>query len=79
MHDERCDVIIEYWTILKDYIPNKDRAQAAEHVITTAMGQGFSKSDLMVLADGDNDLSEAYDLLNEDEFFEEDDAEEFEE
>jgi len=65
MQNEICEVIIEHWLLLKEYIPSKDRAAAAEHIISTAIDNGFTKHELIALADGDSDLSDAYELLNE--------------
>lgn len=77
MHDEKCDVIVEYWLLLKDYISAKDRSSAAEHIINKAVDDGFSQRDLIALADADGDLSDAYELIaGEEEKYDDEDQDE---
>ena len=66
----------EIWSVLKEYIPAKEKQEAADHLIPLLVDMDFPDSDFQSLVKSDRHLEEAaQEYLEEDE--DEDDAEEW--
>ena len=66
------EIITECWQLLVEYIPHRDRATAAEHLFTY-LSNVLSKEEQEAISDMDNDLSDAYFAVLDEEIREEDD------
>ena len=71
---ESAELLVQFWTTVKEYIPAKDRQMAADHVINELVDMGISDSDLQALAVDrimNNSISEHLDLEESEEDFDE--------
>ena len=59
MIKETPEVIAECWLLLVEYIPHRDRANAAEHLFSY-LSTVLSKEEQEAISDMDSDLSDAY-------------------
>jgi hypothetical protein len=53
------DLLIDAYTTLKEYIPQKDRQAAADHMFSILSDSGLQDQDLRMLAGGDAYLKRA--------------------
>lgn len=53
------DQLIDVYTTLKEYIPNKDRQAAADHMFSQLSDSGLSEQDLKILSGVDSYLKRA--------------------
>lgn len=66
----------EIWSVLKEYIPAKEKQEAADHLIPLLVDMDFPDSDFQSLVKSDRHLEEAaQEYLEEDE--DDEDAEEW--
>ena len=61
------ELVINIWETFKDFIPASKRADYAVDLIRHCVEYGFEASDLAAIVDEDDDLTEAYELVFEDE------------
>ena len=64
------------WKILSEYIPSRDHATAAHHLVSELIDAGIDEEDLHALASGNPDLRRAVKELIEIDEEDEDDYEE---
>lgn len=57
---DNVDILIDTYTILKEYIPSKDRQAAADHLVGTLGDHDLSDSDMKALAGTDSFLKRAF-------------------
>jgi len=73
------DIIVETWSVLKEYIPEKDREKAGEHWIGILQDNGADRELLDALAEADDVLETPIaEILEEENYEEEDDDEMYE-
>lgn len=58
--------IAEIWQLLRDYIPVKDRSEAAEHLISMLEESGTDERAFSNLANLDHELADAIDNMHGD-------------
>ena len=71
---DTSDLLVQFWQTVKEYIPQKDRQMAADHVINELVDLGISDSDLNALAVDrvmENAISEHIEIEESDEDFDE--------
>jgi hypothetical protein len=66
MTKETPELITECWQLLVEYIPKRDHAAAAEQLFSY-LSSVLSKEEQEAIADLDSDLSEAYNIVSDDE------------
>tara|TARA_B100000809_G_C15047622_1_gene497807 strand:+ start:923 stop:1162 length:240 start_codon:yes stop_codon:yes gene_type:complete len=60
------EIIVETWQVLKEYIPEKDRAKAGTHFINMLQDNGVDREVLDALCEADDVLERAViDVLDE--------------
>lgn len=72
------DTLYDLWGICREYIPAKDRASAADHIINDLMDSGMDDKELKEFYTKDsllNDAAEAYGLDNWNDPYEDEDEE----
>ena len=47
---DTSELLVQFWQTVKEYIPQKDRQMAADHVINELVDLGVTDSDLHALA-----------------------------
>jgi hypothetical protein len=62
---ESYELVASVWELMKDYIPNKDKQAAAEHLMNSVSEFGLSDKEIIQLADHDNYLSDAWEAIKE--------------
>ncbi len=68
------DIIVETWSVLKEYIPEKDREKAGEHWVSRLQENGADRELLDALSEADDVLEQAIgEVLEEEDYEEEDD------
>jgi hypothetical protein len=73
------DIIVETWSVLKEYIPEKDREKAGEHWIGILQDNGADRELLDALSEADDVLETPIaEILEEENYEEEDDEEMYE-
>lgn len=70
------DIIVETWSVLKEYIPEKDREKAGEHWIGILQDNGADRELLDALSEADDVLETPIAEILEEENYEDDDDEE---
>ena len=70
------DIIVETWSVLKEYIPEKDREKAGEHWIGILQDNGADRELLDALSEADDVLETPIAESLEEENYEDDDDEE---
>jgi uncharacterized protein (DUF1697 family) len=65
------DIIVETWKTIVEYIPEKDRAKAAEHWIQTLSDNGIDEDTLDALAESDDIFDEFVKEAKDDPLYEE--------
>ena len=71
---DTSELLVQFWQTIKEYIPQKDRQMAADHVINELVDLGISDSDLHALAIDrvmENAISEHIEVEESDEDFDE--------
>ena len=71
---DTSDLLVQFWQTVKEYIPQKDRQMAADHVINELVDLGISDSDLNALAVDrvmENAIAEHIEIEESDEDFDE--------
>ena len=71
---DTSELLVQFWQTIKEYIPQKDRQMAADHVINELVDLGISDSDLNALAVDrvmENAISEHIEIEESDEDFDE--------
>lgn len=71
---ESAELLVQFWTTVKEYIPAKDRQMAADHVVNELVDLGISDNDLQALAADrimNNSISEHLDIEESEEDFDE--------
>lgn len=53
------DLFADFWNIVKEYVPAKDRQSAADHVVNILVDKGAEESLLYALRDCDKYMLEA--------------------
>ena len=67
------EIIVETWQVLKEYIPEKDRAKAGTHFINMLQDNGVDREVLDALSEADDVLADAIvDVLEEEHWDDED-------
>lgn len=56
---ETSEALAEFWTTVREYIPNKDKGFAAHHVVTHLVDLGLPDKEFYALAELDQYMSEA--------------------
>lgn len=73
------DIIVETWSVLKEYIPEKDREKAGIHWIGILQDNGGDRELLDALSEADDVLEQAVsEVLEEEDYEEDDDSEMYE-
>jgi len=67
----------EIWNVLKVYIPEKEKQEAADHLIPLIVDMDFIDSDFQSLVKSDHHLEEAAQEYIEDDYDDEDDVTEW--
>jgi len=66
------EVLVETYSVMKEYVPNKDRQAVADHLFSILTDlDGISEKDLKIFAQSDSYLARACE-----EYFQDDDEEE---
>ena len=71
---DTSDLLVQFWQTVKEYIPQKDRQMAADHVVNELVDLGISDSDLNALAVDrvmENAIAEHIEIEESDEDFDE--------
>ena len=71
---DTSDLLVQFWQTVKEYIPQKDRQMAADHVINELVDLGITDSDLHALAVDrimENAIAEHIEIEESDEDFDE--------
>ena len=71
---ESAELLVQFWSIVKEYIPAKDRQLAADHVINELVELGITDQDLQALATDrimNNIIGEHLDIEESEEDFDE--------
>ena len=71
---DTSELLVQFWTTVKEYISAKDRQMAADHVINELVELGISDQDLQELAVDrimSNAISEHVDVAEAEEDFDE--------
>jgi hypothetical protein len=71
---DTSELLVQFWQTVKEYIPQKDRQMAADHVINELVDLGITDSDLHALAVDrimENAIAEHVELEESDEDFDE--------
>lgn len=71
------DSVRGIWNVLKEYIPAKEKQEAADHLISLLVDMDFPDSDFQSLVRSDRHLEDAAQDYLEDEDEDEDDCEEW--
>lgn len=66
------DIIVETWSVLKEYIPEKDREKAGEHWIGILQDNGADRELLDALSEADDVLETPIAEILEEENYEDD-------
>lgn len=66
-------LIIEIWDTFKEYVPEKNRDDAATHYVDWLLGKDFSSADLEDFMGYDPHLDEAISAITSDEDYDEED------
>ena len=71
---DTSELLVQFWTTVREYIPAKDRQMAADHVINELVELGISDQDLQELSVDrimTNAISEHVDVTETEEDFDE--------
>ena len=71
---DTSDLLVQFWQTVKEYIPQKDRQMAADHVVNELVDLGISDGDLHALAVDrvmENAITEHIEIEESDEDFDE--------
>jgi len=71
---ESAELLVQFWSTVKEYIPAKDRQLAADHVINELVELGITDQDLQALATDrimNNSIGEHLDIEESEEDFDE--------
>ena len=71
---DTSELLVQFWQTIKEYIPQKDRQMAADHVVNELVDLGISDSDLNALAVDrvmENAIAEHIEIEESDEDFDE--------
>ena len=71
---DTSELLVQFWQTVKEYIPQKDRQMAADHVINELVDLGVTDSDLHALAVDrimENAIAEHIEIEESDEDFDE--------
>ena len=71
---DTSELLVQFWQTVKEYIPQKDRQMAADHVINELVDLGITDSDLHALAIDrimENAIAEHIEIEESDEDFDE--------
>ena len=71
---DTSELLVQFWQTVKEYIPQKDRQMAADHVINELVDLGITDSDLHALAVDrimENAIAEHIEIEESDEDFDE--------
>ena len=71
---ESAELLVQFWSTVKEYIPAKDRHLAADHVINELVELGITDQDLQALAADrimNNSIGEHLDIEESEEDFDE--------
>lgn len=72
------ELVINVWETVKDFIPVAKRTEYATDLVKHFADYGFEASDLSEIVDEDDDLTEAYKMVFEDDEDDSDDESEYE-
>jgi len=70
-----AQVILEVWDTVRDFIPVSKRSDAAKIILKSFADYGFEAADIIEIADEDENLAEAYEIIFSDQEEELDDEE----
>ena len=70
------ELVINIWETFKDFVPASKRADYAVDLMRHVANYGFDASDLATIVDEDDDLTEAFEMVFEDEIDEDEEEDE---